>query len=239
MKTALITGATGGIGRLLVEGLVGRGYRIVGVARNGEKLRELQEKLPAFEYIIADLSKEDFPGTILEELERLGVERVDLLINNAGLAVRKPLLEHSREELENLFRVNTLAPVELTMMLLPVLPKGSTVVFIISGVAFINVPELPSYCAAKGALHYLAVNLERELEGRGINVVRVYPKQVKTGFFTRNGVPYPKGSIEPAAVAGAILEGIERGRREVFVPGYLKLLKYLPNWPVFTYRFRY
>ncbi|WP_297503252.1 SDR family oxidoreductase, partial [Thermococcus sp.] len=125
-----MTGATGGIGRLLVEGLVGRGYRIVGVARNGEKLRELQEKLPAFEYIIADLSKEDFPGTILEELERLGVERVDLLINNAGLAVRKPLLEHSREELENLFRVNTLAPVELTRMLLPVLPKGSTVVFI-------------------------------------------------------------------------------------------------------------
>ena len=236
MKTALITGATGGIGRLLVEGLVGRGYRIVGVARNGEKLRELQEKLPAFEYIIADLSKEDFPGTILEELERLGVERVDLLINNAGLAVRKPLLEHSREELENLFRVNTLAPVELTRMLLPVLPKGSTVVFVISGVAFINVPELPSYCASKGALHYLAVNIERELRDRGIHVLRVYPKQVKTGFW--NG-KVPKGSIEPERVAEAVLMGIEKGKQEVFVPGYLKLVKYLPNWPVFTYRFRY
>ena len=236
MKTALITGATGGIGRLLVEGLVGRGYRVVGVARNGEKLRELQEKLPAFEYIIADLSKGDFPGTILEGLERLGVERVDLLINNAGLAVRKPLLEHSREELENLFRVNTLAPVELTRMLLPVLPKGSTVVFVISGVAFINVPELPSYCASKGALHYLAVNIERELRDRGIHVLRVYPKQVKTGFW--NG-KVPKGSIEPERVAEAVLMGIEKGKQEVFVPGYLKLVKYLPNWPVFTYRFRY
>ena len=236
MRTALVTGATGGIGRLLVEGLIERNYRVIGVARNGEKLRELQEKLPAFEYIIADLSKGDFPGTILEELERLGVERVDLLINNAGYAIRKPLLEHSNGELEALFRVNALAPVELTRELIPLLGRGSTVVFIISGVTFVNVPELPSYCAAKGALHYLAVNLERELRARGIHVMRVYPKQVKTGFW--NG-RVPKGSIEPEQVAEAVLTGLEKGKREVFVPGYLRFVKYLPNWPVFTYRFKY
>ncbi|ASJ11852.1 SDR family NAD(P)-dependent oxidoreductase [Thermococcus thioreducens] len=236
MRTALVTGATGGIGRLLVEGLIERGYRVIGVARNEKKLRELQERLSAFEYIIADLSKEEFPGTILKGLERLGAQKIDLLINNAGLAVRKPLLEHSGEELEHLFRVNALAPVELTNAVLPMLRKGSTVVFIISGVAFINVPEIPSYCAAKGALHYLAVNLEKELLDRGIHVMRVYPKQVKTGFW--NG-KVPKGSIEPEDVARAVFKGLEKGKREVFVPGYLKLVKYLPNWPVFTYRFKY
>ncbi|WP_258085003.1 SDR family NAD(P)-dependent oxidoreductase [Thermococcus thermotolerans] len=236
MRTALVTGATGGIGRLLVEGLIERDYRVIGVARNEEKLRELQERLSAFEYIIADLSKEEFPGTILRGLESLGVQKIDLLINNAGLAVRKPLLEHSGEELENLFRVNALAPVELTNAVLPMLQKGSTVVFIISGVAFINVPEIPSYCASKGALHYLAVNLEKELLDRGIRVMRVYPKQVKTGFW--NG-KVPKGSIEPEEVARAVFKGLEKGKREVFVPGYLKLVKYLPNWPVFTYRFKY
>ncbi|WP_209476569.1 SDR family NAD(P)-dependent oxidoreductase [Thermococcus stetteri] len=236
MKTALVTGATGGIGKLLVEGLVERGYRVVGVARNEEKLRELQERLQAFEYIVADLTAEDFPSTILKGLERLGVQNIDLLINNAGLAVRKPLLEHSEVELENLFRVNALAPVELTRAVLPMLPKGSSVVFIISGVAFVNVPEIPSYCAAKGALHYLTVNLENELRVRGIHIMRVYPKQVKTGFW--NG-KVPKGSIEPERVARAVLKGLEKGKREVFVPGYLKLVKYLPNWPVFTYRFKY
>ncbi len=236
MKTALLTGATGGIGELLVEGLLERNYRVVGVARNLEKLRELQEKLPAFEYIVTDLTGEDFPSTILEGLERLGVQKIDLLINNAGYALRKPLLEHSGEELENLFRVNALSPVELTNAVLPMLPKGSTVVFIISGVAFINVPEIPSYCASKGALHYLAVNLEKELLDRGIHVMRVYPKQVKTGFW--NG-KVPKGSIEPEDVARAVFKGLEKGKREVFVPGYLKLVKYLPNWPVFTYRFKY
>ncbi|MDV3103080.1 SDR family NAD(P)-dependent oxidoreductase [Thermococcus waiotapuensis] len=236
METALVTGATGGIGRLLVERLLERGYRVVGVARDEGKLRKLRDELLSFEYIIADLSKEDFSDKVLEALERLGVERVDLLVNNAGFAVRKPLLEHSREELENLFRVNAFAPIELTKALTPMLPKGSTVVFVISGVTFINVPELPSYCAAKAALHYLTINLERELEARGIHVMRVYPKQVKTDFW--NG-RVPKGSVEPQKVVDAILRGLDRGKREVFVPGYLKLVKYLPNWPVFTYRFRY
>lgn len=49
----------------------------------------------------------------------------------------------------------------------------------------------------------------------------------------------PKGSIEPEQVADAVLNGIKKNKREVFVPGYLKLIKYLPNWPVFTYRFKY
>ena len=234
MKTALVTGSTGGIGRLLVKGLIERGYRVVGVGRR--KPPEELSSLDGFSYVTADLGESGAHKHIADSLHRMNVTRLDLLINNAGYAIRKSLLEHTDEELENLFNVDTLVPIELTRELLPFLEEGSTVVFVISGVAFVNVPELPSYCAAKGALHYLAVNLERELRVRGIHVMRVYPKQVRTGFWNWR---VPKGSIEPAAVAGAILDGIERGRHEVFVPGYLKLLKYLPNWPVFTYRFKY
>ncbi|EEB74088.1 SDR family oxidoreductase [Thermococcus sp. AM4] len=235
---ALVTGATGGIGRLLVKALLDEGYRVVGVGRRREKLEELKA-LGNFDYIVEDLSEPGSTERIAKALRELGIGELDLLVNNAGYALRKPILQHSDEELERLFRVNALVPVELTRELLPLLRPGSTVVFVISGVAFVNVPELPSYCAAKGALHYLAVNLERELKGRGIRVMRVYPKQVKTEFFTRNNVPYPKGSIEPEDVVRAIMNGLKKGKREVFVPGYLKLVKYLPNWPVFTYRFRY
>lgn len=99
-----------------------------------------------------------------------------------------------------------------------------------------NVPELPSYCAAKGALHYLVVNLEKEPLDRGIHVMRVYPKQVRTGFWDGKA---PKGSMEPEDVVRAIMNGLKKGKREVFVPGYLKLVKYLPNWPVLTYRLKY
>ncbi|WP_099209850.1 SDR family NAD(P)-dependent oxidoreductase [Thermococcus henrietii] len=235
---ALVTGATGGIGRLLVKALLDEGYRVVGVGRRREKLEELKA-LGNFDYIVADLTEPNSTERIAKALRELGMGELDLLVNNAGYALRKPLLEHSDAELERLFKVNALVPVELTRELLPLLRPGSTVVFVISGVAFVNVPELPSYCAAKGALHYLAVNLERELKERGIRVMRVYPKQVKTEFFTRNNVPYPKGSIEPEDVVRAIMRGLKKGKREVFVPGYLKLVKYLPNWPVFTYRFRY
>ncbi|NJE03605.1 SDR family oxidoreductase [Thermococcus sp. MV11] len=234
MKTALVTGATGGIGRLLVRGLIERGYRVIGVGRQRERLEGLRGN--GFDYIVANLSEIGVSERVTAALRELGVGRLDVLINNAGYALRKPLLEHSEEDLVRLFRVNALAPVELTRGLLPFLGEGSTVVFVISGVAFVNVPELPSYCAAKGALHYLAINLERELKPKGIRVMRVYPKQVRTGFW--NG-KVPKGSIEPEEVAQAVLKGLERGKREVFVPGYLKLVKYLPNWPVFTYRFKY
>ncbi|WP_297470359.1 SDR family oxidoreductase [Thermococcus sp.] len=238
MKTALVTGATGGIGRLLVRALIEKGFHVVGVGRRKERLEELKS-LGNFSYIVADLSEPNVARKIADSLGEFGVKRLDVLVNNAGYAIRKPLLDHTDEELENLFKVNALAPVELTRELLPLLGEGSTVVFVISGVAFVNVPELPSYCAAKGALHYLTVNLERELKDKRIHVMRVYPKQVKTEFFTRNNVPYPKGSIEPEDVVKAIMRGLEKGKREVFVPGYLKLVKYLPNWPVFMYRFRY
>ena len=238
MGIALVTGATGGIGRLIVRELIGEGYRVIGVGRRRERLEEMKS-LENFDYTTADLSERNVARRIADSLRALGVEKLDVLINNAGYAIRKPLLEHSDEELENLFRVNALMPIELTRELLPFLGEGSTVVFVISGVAFVKVPELPSYCAAKGALHYLALNLEKELKPRGIRVMRVYPKQVKTEFFTRNGVPYPRGSIEPEDVVRAIMNGLKKGKREVFVPGYLKLVKYLPNWPVFTYRFKY
>ena len=237
MKTALVTGASGAIGRLLVERLIERGYKVIGVARNEEKLRKLKSRFgEKFEYIPSDLSESGVSKHIREGLESMGIIELNLLINNAGFAVRKPLTEHVTEELRGIFSVNAIAPVELTVELLPLLREGSTVVFVISGVAFINIPELPSYCAAKGALHYLTVNLGRELKMRGVNVMRVYPKQVRSGFW--NG-KVPKGSIEPERVAEAVLMGIEKGKQEVFVPGYLKLVKYLPNWPVFTYRFRY
>ncbi len=59
---------------------------------------------------------------------------------------------------------------------------------------------------------------------------------MRTGFWKGK---VPKGSMKPEEVARAILNGVEEGKREIFVPSYLKIVKYLPNWPVFTYRFRY
>ncbi|WP_367883646.1 SDR family NAD(P)-dependent oxidoreductase [Thermococcus peptonophilus] len=179
MKTVLVTGATGGIGMALSERLAEQGYHVIGVARREDKLRELSKALKNFDYIAADLSDSGAPAKIREALTSMGgITKLDVLINNAGYALRKPLLEHSNEELEKIFRVNTFAPTWLTKELLPFLGKGSKVVFVISGVAFVNVPEIPpSYCATKGALHYLTINLEKELAERGISTIRSIPSR--------------------------------------------------------------
>ncbi|WP_297509441.1 SDR family NAD(P)-dependent oxidoreductase [Thermococcus sp.] len=237
MKIALVTGVTGGIGRELAVALLREGYFVVGVARNLEKLKEMKNKLgERFEFLVADLLRQGSSEKVAEGLRDLGIERLDVLVNNAGYGLRKPLIKHSPEELEGVFKLNALFPVILTRELLPFMGQGSTVVFVISGVAFVNAPELPSYCASKAALHSMALNLAGELGKLGISVMRVYPKQVKTDFWDGK---VPRGSIGPEKVARAIVKGLEAGKSEVFVPGYLKLLKYLPGWPAFTYRFKY
>lgn len=235
MKNALVTGASGGIGKLIVKRLIEQDYFVIGVGRNEKALRELSS-LGNFDYIIADLSKRGVAKRIRRELEQRGVKKLDILINNAGFAIAKPLLEQSEEELEKLFKVNVIAPILLTKELSDMIPRGGKVVFVISAAAFVNTIDLPSYGAAKAALHYMAVNLEKELKSKNIYVIKVYPRQVATPFWHEK---VPKGSISPEEVADVILKAIKKNKSEVYVPAYVRLVKYLPRWPVFDYKFKF
>lgn len=233
---AVVTGASRGIGRLLVERLIKKGYRVVGIARSREALEELKSKFgDSFEYIAQDLAKENVEKDIKDALEDLGVAKVDVLVNNAGFGVVKPLLEHSEEELQKLFRVLTISPILMTKELLPFMQEGAKVVMVLSGVAFVRIPEMSAYGAAKAGLHYLSLTLSEELREKGIKVIRVYPKQVATPFWNKT----PKGAIPPEQVADAIMRAIEKEKEEVFVPGYLKVMKYTPRWPALTYKFEF
>jgi len=233
---AVVTGASRGIGRLLVERLIKKGYQVVGIARSREALEELKARFGgSFEYVVLDLAQNGAEREVKKALEELGVDKVDLLINNAGFAIKKPLLEHGEEELQKLFRVLTISPVLMTKELLPLMQSGSKVVMVLSGVAFVRTPEMSAYGAAKAALHYLSLTLSEELRENGIKVIRIYPKQVATPFWDKT----PKGAISPEQVADAIIKAIENGREEVFVPGYIKVAKYLPRWPALTYRFEF
>ncbi len=234
MKNALVTGASGGIGKLIVKRLIEHGYFVIGVGRNEKALRELSS-LENFDYIIMDLSEKGAAKRIRKALEQRSIGRLDLLINNAGFAIAKPLLEQDEEELKKLFKVNVIAPIVLTKELLDMISKGGKVVFVISGAAFINSVDLPSYGASKAALHYLAINLEKELKNRGISVIRIYPKQVATPFWKR----VPKGAIPAEKVADAIIEAIYKNKNEVFVPFYIRMAKYFPRWPAFDYKFKF
>ncbi|AFK23144.1 SDR family oxidoreductase [Pyrococcus sp. ST04] len=212
----LITGSSSGIGLELARIFLNKGFEVIGVSRREVSLGE------RYTHIVADLSR--FEG-IIKVREALGEKKIDIMINNAGFGIVKPLLQHTWDEIEEIFRVNTISPVVLTKELLGNLKKGSTVVFVISGAAFVKTLDMPAYGASKSALHYLATILSSELKERGIKVLRVYPKQVNTDFWKGNA---PRGSLDPKDVAMRIVRAIEEGKEEVFIPWYIGLSKHFP-----------
>ena len=177
MKTALITGASQGLGRALARLLHQRGYRLVLNARRPEPLRELALELGAA-YLPGDVSE------IAEELAaRAG--RVDVLINNASELgpLPMPRLEaYPWEELLRVFKVNTVAPLHLAQLVLPQMKaRGEGLIINIISDAGINAyPGWGGYGASKAALEHMSRTLAVELEGTGVRVVAIDPGDMNT-----------------------------------------------------------
>jgi len=225
LKTALVTGASSGIGEHVTRELVSRGYHVVGVARREHKLRKLKEELgDSFTYIVKDLADSDAPAFIAGHVKGK-FQKLDVLVNNAGFAVFKPVIEHSLEEVEEIFLVNAVRPAQLVIALKELLRPGSVVVNIVTPAAFALTPRLATYTASKAALHVLSAALERELESRGVRVVRVYPGATATEFFERAGARTPRFAVRPETVAKKVVACVEKGCGEVFVPGLLGFLQ--------------
>lgn len=234
MKIALVTGASRGIGKCIVRELHSRGWLIIGVARSREDLEELRVELgDRFDYITADLSRVDDVSKIVNYVrEKHG--RVDLLVNNAGAGLYKSVLEHSVEDIVGLTMLNMVSPLLLAKELIPYMDEGSTIVFVITVAMHVAFSKLPVYGASKLGLHYVVKILRKELEKKGINVVAVYPGYVKTDFHDRAGFRGGAKGLSPEAVAKAVVRAVEKGKKEVYVPSYFKLLKIIvgPLLPV-------
>jgi NAD(P)-dependent dehydrogenase (short-subunit alcohol dehydrogenase family) len=177
MKTALITGASQGLGRALARLFAQRGYRLVLNARREEPLRELARELGAT-YLAGDVSE------IAEELAaRAG--RVDVLINNASELGPLPmprLEDYPWEELLRVFKVNAVAPLHLAQLVLPQMKeRGDGLILNIISDAGINAyPGWGGYGASKAALEHMSRTLTAELEGTGVRVVAVDPGDMNT-----------------------------------------------------------
>lgn len=233
MKTAIVTGASSGIGYELTRILCKKGYRVLGIGRNINILEELKVKLKnSFDYLSVDLIKRESIDEIVKYVD-INFRHVDILINNAGYGICKRLIEHDIEDIENIFLVNAIRPLQLINALLKYMDRGSTIVNIITLAIYTLSITLPSYGAAKIALHYASVLLEKELKKRGINVLRVYPGPVRTKFFERAGKEMPKRFLlEPNEVAKAIVKAIEKKKSKIVIPWYLGILPIISNCPL-------
>jgi uncharacterized oxidoreductase len=213
-KRILITGGGSGIGLELARRLA-NDNKVVITGRDEERLARAHADIPRLSVRRLDVTSEDEAGEALAWLEReLG--GLDVLVNNAGL-LRGYGLEDSGAagKISEDVAVNLLGALRMTRLALPMLRAsgGGAVVYISSAVALAAVPGFTVYAATKAAVHSLARSLRAELKPSGIHVFEVLPPVVDTGPVNELDVP----KVSPAAVADAIVAGIERDREEIRV----------------------
>lgn len=225
-STALVTGASGGIGAAFAEELAARGADVVLVARSAETLAALAARLHTdhgvrAEVVAADLTGPDAADTVYEEVARRGM-RVDLLVNNAGFgsAGRFGEIPVGRSRTEITLDVTAL--VELTRVFLPdMAARGRGGVLNVASIAgFQPTPYMAVYGAAKAFVLSFSRALWAEYRGSGVRVTAVCPGPVRTGFADRLGTPPPyAGQFRSAPqVVRTALRAYERGRHTV-TPG--------------------
>ena len=242
-STALVTGASSGLGEEFARQLVAKGARVVLVARREDKLRELAAQFGAQRAIVVpgDLAQPQEPGRIVSQLDAQGI-RIDHLINNAGSGRAAPFVREKPEALLQMVRLNCSALLELTNQLVPrmVEQKSGGVIQVASLVAMNPCPYQSTYAATKAFVLSLTEALAVELKGTGVRMTALCPGHVRTGFqvaagFSTNALDVP-GELSAKKTVSIALRAYEKGRI-VVVPGLVNRLaalagSLLPRWLV-------
>jgi short-subunit dehydrogenase len=218
-RTALLTGATGGLGRAIAKALAERGTSVLLSSRKPDALEELASQLPGSGHrtLAADLAE---PGAA----ERLAAEagEIDVLVANAALPGAAWLSDFTPEQVTRALRVNLEAPMLLAQALFPaMLERGSGhLVFIASLSGKSANPRSSVYNATKFGLRGFALSLRTDLGPRGIGVSLVSPGFIRNaGMFADSGAKPPPGlgTAAPEEVGAAVIKAIERDKVEVAV----------------------
>ena len=244
-KTALVTGASRGIGEAFARQLAARGQDLVLVARSRDRLEalagELTERHGAVVHIvIADLARPCAAESVFAETERLGLE-IDLLVNNAGFSKAGAFAELPLEVQADMVRLNVNTLVELTRLYLPAMRRRRRggVINVGSNAAFQPVPRMAVYGATKAFVLSFSEAVAAEVEGDGVRVMALCPGATDTEFWPIAGVWAERRSRMPSPddVVAAGLRAFERGRW-FYVHGLLNQVvalfagRILPRWLV-------
>lgn len=162
--TALITGASAGLGRALARALTGRGWRVIGTARRGDRLDEVRAELGvAFVAVTGDVTDPAHRARLAEIAD--GAGPLDLVVNNASRLGPSPLprlADYPLDELEAVYRTNVVAPLAVLQATLPLFGPGGVIVDISSDAAVEPYPGWGGYGSAKAALDQLTAILAAE-----------------------------------------------------------------------------
>lgn len=223
-KTALLTGASRGIGTFIARTLAEEGASIIGVARSEDGLNETKKVVEkdggSFESLPFDLNSINKLSTLVDEAKALKGS-IDILVNNAGIEMYSEYQHYSSEDVSNVLNINLHAPMELTRLLLPeMLENGGHIVTIASlagkkGVAY-NTP----YSASKAGLIMWTDGMRQELRESRVGISVICPGYISdAGMFHDGHVDPPAllGSSKPQAVADAVVKAIKNNCDEIIV----------------------
>lgn len=219
MKTAVITGASSGLGAALAKEFKSQGFLIVAVSRTAPA-PELHDV-----FIAADLADRVSLQSCLDQLKSQ-CPQIDVLINNAGIGIYESWDNIAETDLRREFEIDFFAPVEMTRQLLPQLAGGS-VINISSAAALIPVACMGSYNAVKAALRMYSITLQ--MERRDLHVLNVCPGRINTGFSKRalgtRKVPSTPGSSAAGTedFARKVFQSYQKRKRELIYPWWYTL----------------
>jgi hypothetical protein len=228
-KTALITGASSGIGLELAHLFARDGYRLVLLARNRNTLRQIGDDLQARYSVTVRIAPKDLahpatPAELYQELQEAGIV-LDVLVNNAGFGLAGAFQSTDWNQEAEMIQVNIMAATHLTKLFLPqIRAREGKVLNVASTAAFQPGPFMSVYYASKAYLLSFSEALAEELSGTGVTVTCLCPGPVKTNFQRR---AYLEGTaminsplmVDVREVARIGYEGMKRGKR-VVIPGW-------------------
>jgi uncharacterized protein len=228
-RTALITGASSGIGLELAHLFARDGYRLVLVARNRGTLRELGNDLQSHYHIPVRISPKDLshpasPSELLSELQEAGIV-LDVLVNNAGFGVGGAFLDTDWNNEAEMMQVNMVALTQLTKLFLPqIRAREGKVLNVASTAAFQPGPFMAVYYASKAYVLHFTEALAEELEDSRVTVTCLCPGPVRTNFQKRAHIGetrlvHSRLLVDVREVARMGYEGMKQGKR-VVIPGW-------------------
>lgn len=224
-RTALVTGASSGIGEAFARALAARGARLVLAARREDRLRSLAAALgEGHQFVAADLAASGGPEALHAEVVRRGIA-VDLLVNNAGVGHGGAFHEEPLQKAVGMLELNARASMVLTRLFLAdmVARRSGGIVNVISTSAFQPDPYLAVYGATKAFLLSLTEAIQTEVAGTGVVVQALCPGLTPTEFQQAAGTEHialnKTGTTTPEQVAEASLRGFERQAGRV-IPGF-------------------
>lgn len=214
--SALVTGATGGLGQAIARALHARGAQLTLTGRRADVLEPFAAQIGG-RALVCDLADRAALEPLLEQ-----AGRVDILVANAALPADGRIDDYSVEQVDRALDVNLRAPILMARALTPgMVQRGSGHVVLISSISGkVATSESSLYSATKFALRGFASGLRQDLHGSGVGVSVIFPGPIRdAGMFAQSEVQLPRlaATRTPGDVADAVVRAVERGRPEIDV----------------------